>query len=68
LIYDKADQLLSHALTHDACLAVIRGEPLFVKDCGNVGREPANAVFKLFVTRKSQVVCVSRVESASRIR
>jgi hypothetical protein len=61
LIYDKANQLLSHALVHDPCLAVIRGEPLFVKNCGNVRREPVNAVFKLFVPRKSEVVCISRV-------
>ena len=54
-IDDQARQVLAHALAHDAGLAVMRAEALFVEDGGHVRGEPFHAPLEVLAAGESEV-------------
>lgn len=63
---DDACEKLADALAHDARLAVMRGETLFLKNRGNTSCEARDAAFEFLVAGKSKVVGVAGVGGACR--
>src|SRR5262249_4510882 len=68
LIDTQARQVLPYASAHDAGLAVMYGETLFVQNCGHMCGEPLGAALKFLPSRKRQIVSIARVLGARRFR
>ena len=66
-IDDDTSQVLSHAVSHDSCFAVMHDESLFSNRRRNVDHESLNTSGKIGVAGKRQVVSVTGVVPAGEL-
>src|SRR2546422_10435211 len=67
-IDDQTRQVLPHALAHDARLAVMDGETLFVQNGGDMRREPLHTTLEGFTAGGRQIVGGAGVLGADAFR